>query len=159
MQKSTLTKTPRSANGTTIVQVGLPTLLPKGAHDLSAELCVFSGGVIFANNTNPIIRHVKVRGAASPFDGELTEYWERRQTKQGKTYWAKGSKYEQVAIKQNWKCPNCRQSLFNGEEIETHHIVPVKDGGSDDAENLIHLHSACHKQEHSKTKSKAGSMA
>ena len=30
---------------------------------------------------------------------------------------------------------------------------------SNDAENLIHLHSACHKQEHSKTKFKAGSMA
>jgi RNA-directed DNA polymerase len=28
-----------------------------------------------------------------------------------------------------------------------------------DIENLIHLHSACHKQEHSKTKFKAGSMA
>lgn len=110
-------------------------------------------------HTTPILRYVKVRGAASPFDGELTEYWEKRQIKQGKTYWAKGSKYEQVAIKQNWKCPNCRQSLVNGEDIETHHIVLVKDGGSDDAENLIHLHSACHKQEHSKTKSKAGSMA
>ena len=50
-------------------------------------------------------------------------------------------------------------SLFNGEPIETHHIVLVKDGGSDDIENLTHLHTACHKQEHSKTKFKAGSMA
>lgn len=73
----------------------------------------------------------------------------------GKTIWAKGSKYEQIAINQNWKCPICKQSLFNGEKIETYHIVPVKQGGSDDTENLIHLHKACHKQVHGKSKYKA----
>ena len=114
---------------------------------------------LYNTHRTPIIRHIKVKGTASPFDGELTQYWEKRQTKLGKSHWAKGSKNEQVAKQQNWKCSNCRQSLFNGEDIETHHIVPVKYGGSDDAENLIHLHSACHKQEHSKTKLKAGSMA
>lgn len=107
----------------------------------------------------PIVRHIKVKGTLSPFDAEQTDYWEKRNTKMGKIRWAKGSKYEQVAKNQNYRCPNCKQSLFNGEDIETHHIVLVKDGGSDDTENLIHLHSACHKQEHSKTKFKAGSMA
>jgi 5-methylcytosine-specific restriction endonuclease McrA len=43
--------------------------------------------------------------------------------------------------------------------IETHHIVPVAEGGLDDIENLMHLHKACHKQVHSKTKLKAGSKA
>ena len=107
----------------------------------------------------PIIRHTKVKGAASPFNAKLSEYWEKRQSKLGKKRWAKGSKYERVAKNQNYKCPNCGQSLFNGEDIETHHIVLVKNGGSDDTENLIHLHAPCHKQEHSKTKFKAGSMA
>ncbi|MGK7928958.1 MAG: HNH endonuclease, partial [Spirulina sp.] len=58
-------------------------------------------------------------------------------------------KYELIAKEQNWKCPICQDSLFNGEKIETHHIKPVKEGGSDDKENLIHLHKACHKQVHS----------
>ena len=107
----------------------------------------------------PIIRHVKVRGTASPFDGDLTGYWEKRRIKEGKSQWVKGSKYERVAKQQNWKCPNCKQSLLNGESIETHHIVLVKNGGSDDVPPLIHLHSMCHKQEHSKPKLKAGSMA
>ena len=98
----------------------------------------------------PIVRHIKVTSTNSPFDAELDEYWEKRNTKIGKNYWAKGSTCDQVAIRQNYKCPNCGQSLFNGEDIETHHIVPVKEGGSDDTENLIHLHSACHKQEHNK---------
>ena len=110
-------------------------------------------------DNTPIVRHVKVKGTASPFDPELDSYWENRQTKLGRIRWAKGSKNERVAKSQNFKCPNCGESLFNGEDIETHHIILVKDGGSDDIENLIHLHSACHKQEHSKSKFKAGSMA
>jgi RNA-directed DNA polymerase len=99
---------------------------------------------------------------SSPDDSSLREYWENRRTKQGKSYWAKGSKYEQVAKFQNWKCPVCGDNLFNfnGEQIEAHHhIKPVAEGGLDDTENLMHLHSACHKQVHSKSKSKAGSKA
>lgn len=105
--------------------------------------------------TTPIVRHTKVKGDASPFDAKMKDYWLTRQTKQGKTRWATGSKYYNLAREQNWKCPVCGEHLLNGEEIETHHIVPVKHGGSDDIENLIHLHSACHKQVHSKTKLKA----
>ena len=103
----------------------------------------------------PIVRHVKVKGTASPFDIEMTDYWEKRKKKLGQKRWAKGSKYETLAKQQNWKCPICGESLFNGEDIETHHIKPVKEGGSDDTENLIHLHNMCHKQEHSKSKLKA----
>ena len=116
-------------------------------------LCLYSVG------STPIVRHIKVKGTYSPFDAELTDYWEKRRTGIGKNRWAKGSKYETIAKQQNWKCPGCGESLFNGEEIEVHHIVPVNQGGSDDSENLIHLHKACHKQEHSKSKFKAGSMA
>ena len=103
----------------------------------------------------PIVRHTKIKGTASPFDAELDSYWEKRNTKTGKTYWAKGSKHDRVARNQNYKCPICGRFLINGEDMETHHIVPVKEGGSDDAENLIHLHAACHKQVHSKSKFKA----
>ena len=103
----------------------------------------------------PIVRHTKVAGTNSPFDAELDNYWEKRNAKLGKTKWAKGSKYDRIAKNQNYRCPKCGQFLFNGEYVETHHIIPVKNGGSDDTENLIHLHAACHKQEHSKTKLKA----
>ncbi|MEM9538838.1 MAG: group II intron reverse transcriptase/maturase [Cyanobacteria bacterium P01_E01_bin.42] len=111
--------------------------------------------ILYNISSTPIIRHIKVKGQFSPDDPSLSEYWQKRQEKDGKKYWAKGSKYEQIAKEQNWKCPICNDSLFNGEEIETHHIKPVKEGGSDDKENLIHLHKACHKQVHSKPKSKA----
>jgi RNA-directed DNA polymerase len=108
-----------------------------------------------------IERHIKVKSAASPDDPTLKDYWEKRHQKHGKTYWEKNSKYDLVAQAQNWKCRVCSESIFNGEEIETHHIVPVAEGGLDDADNLQHLHTACHKQVHSlKSKLKrAGSKA
>lgn len=101
----------------------------------------------------PIERHVKVKGEASPDDPSLKEYWEKRHQKYGKSYWEKNSRNYKIAQNQNWKCPICGEPLFNGEEIETHHIVPVAEGGQNDIENLVHLHKACHKQVHSKSKS------
>jgi RNA-directed DNA polymerase len=110
--------------------------------------------ILYDISKTPIIRHVKVKGLASPDDPTLREYWHNRSIKNGKSHWAKGSKYEQLAKFQNWKCPGCGDNLFNGEEIETHHIVPVAEGGLDDLENLMHLHRACHKQVNSKSKFK-----
>lgn len=105
---------------------------------------------LFDVGSTPIIRHIKVKDNASPDNPQLKQYWEDRRKKQGKEYWAKGSKYYQVANNQNWKCPICKEHLFNGEDIETHHIVHVKEGGTDDTHNLIHIHKPCHKQEHSR---------
>ncbi|MGI0483681.1 group II intron reverse transcriptase/maturase, partial [Geminocystis sp. CENA526] len=103
----------------------------------------------------PIIRHIKVRGTSSPDDSTLKDYWQKRKEKDGKKYWARNSKYFSIANQQDWKCPVCGDALFNGEEIETHHIVPVREGGEDSIDNLVHLHKACHKQVHSKSKLKA----
>ncbi len=108
--------------------------------------------ILYDISSTPIVRHIKVKGKSSPDDPSLREYWQKRATDYGKKYWAKGSKYEAVAKLQNWKCPVCGDNLFNGESIETHHIVPVVKGGTDDSGNLKHLHKACHKQVHSKAK-------
>jgi RNA-directed DNA polymerase len=110
--------------------------------------------ILYDISKTPIVRHTKVKGLASPDDPTLREYWHNRSIKNGKNHWAKGSQYEQLAKFQNWKCPGCGDNLFNGEEIETHHIVPVAEGGLDDLENLMHLHRACHKQVHSKSRFK-----
>jgi RNA-directed DNA polymerase len=95
-----------------------------------------------------IQRHIKVKGTASPDDPELKDYWQQRRTRYGKTYWDKGSKLYKVALNQNWRCPICHEHLFNGEALNTHHLLSVADGGTDAAENLIHLHTACHRHLH-----------
>lgn len=104
--------------------------------------------VLYQITTTPIERHIKVKGDASPDDPSLKEYWDKRHQKLGKTRFDKGSKLYTIAENQEWKCPKCGEPLFNGEEIETHHIVPVAEGGTDDVENLQHLHKPCHKQVH-----------
>lgn len=97
----------------------------------------------------PIQRHVKFKRTASPNDPSLRAYWQHCKTQYGKTYWDKSSRYYRVAQSQNWQCRVCHDPLLNGEALHTHHLVPVKDGGTDKEENLIHLHQACHHQVHS----------
>ena len=96
----------------------------------------------------PIQRHVKVKGIASPDDPMLHKYWKDRKTKYGKSYWTDG-KLRSCAKQQKWKCPVCGEHLFNGEELETHHKVEVKNGGTNHMDNLIHLHKTCHHHIHS----------
>jgi RNA-directed DNA polymerase len=96
----------------------------------------------------PIIRHTKVEGTACPDDPDKAEYWQKRQSKLGSSVWAKGSKLYKVAQNQNWKCPECGEYLLNGEPIHTHHITKVSEGGTDEIDNLIHLHAICHKKVH-----------
>nr|YP_009495547.1 reverse transcriptase [Psammoneis japonica]AWQ64277.1 reverse transcriptase [Psammoneis japonica] len=43
-------------------------------------------------------------------------------------------------------CPVCQSSLFNGEELEIHHITSRKEGGNHSYKNLKLLHKVCHRQ-------------
>lgn len=99
----------------------------------------------------PIQRHVKVKGFASPDDPALTDYWQHRRTRYGKTFWDQGSKLTQVAYIQQWSCPVCGDHLFNGEELQMHHKQLLSQGGTDGIANLQLLHQACHKQVHFNT--------
>lgn len=101
-----------------------------------------------------IERHILVKQRASPDDPSLKEYWEKRGKKSQKSNTAKwNAKQEQVAYKQDYKCPVCKQSLFNGEGLHLHHITPRSEGGKDTPNNLVWLHLFCHhKVHHQKTK-------
>lgn len=114
---------------------------------------------IFRASSIPIEYHVRVKGTASPDDPKLSKYWKDRQTKYGKSYWPRDSKLRLIAERQKWECPVCRGQLFNGtemerEELHTHHIVQVTDGGTDEIKNLIHVHKSCHRHLHSKERRK-----
>jgi RNA-directed DNA polymerase len=49
-----------------------------------------------------------------------------------------------VYKKYNNICPVCGSSLFNGENVELHHIDPVKKGGKYTLKNVQPLHQICH---------------
>lgn len=95
-----------------------------------------------------ITRHIKVQGTNSPDDPSKEDYWDKRQTRHGKSYFAKGSKLYKVAQNQGWHCPHCHDHLFNGERIHIHHDIEVAQGGMDDQDNLQLLHVECHIARH-----------
>lgn len=95
----------------------------------------------------PITRHLKVKGNASPLNPELHEYWRERNHKCGKQFFAKGSKFQKLFDKQKGICPICGESIY-GKPYEVHHIIPIKNGGTNKEDNLVILHKQCHKIKH-----------
>jgi RNA-directed DNA polymerase len=93
----------------------------------------------------PIERHVLVRGTASPDDPTLQEYWAKRQKAKARNLPLKEGR---LAKDQNYVCRRCGMTLFNGEELHTHHLEPRNKGGTDVRENTTLVHLYCHQQIH-----------
>lgn len=55
---------------------------------------------------------------------------------------------KKLAEQQNQICPVCEDSLWNGEKLHKHHIIPRKLGGKDTFKNIIILHLTCHHRIH-----------
>ncbi len=86
-----------------------------------------------------ITHHVKVKGEASPYDGDLI-YWSSRM-----------GKYPGVLIrtatllkKQKGVCPHCGLFFRDGDVIELDHIIPKSKGGKNESKNWQLLHRHCH---------------
>lgn len=92
-----------------------------------------------------IDRHTLVKGRFSPDDPSLKEYWEERSKAKAKD---QSPSMQKLANKQGCKCLVCGESLFNGEEIHKHHIIPRAEGGKDTYNNLRLVHLLCHHQVH-----------
>lgn len=102
----------------------------------------------FAPTTGPALRyhihmrwrqHVKVRGAASPFDGNLA-YWARRLRHHPLTRTTLGW----LLQRQGSACTRCGL-LFNDEDcIEIDHDCPTVLGGTPTSANMQVLHRHCH---------------
>jgi RNA-directed DNA polymerase len=65
-----------------------------------------------------IVRHVLVKGTASPDDPSLREYWWERRKVNIRHISDSDIK---LAEAQDWLCPVCRTNLINGEELHRHH--------------------------------------
>lgn len=95
----------------------------------------------------PIERHVLVKGTASPDDPALQRYWEQRTAAKAKDL---APSRQKLARRQQGKCPLCRNSLFNEEELHVHHVIPKAHGGKDTYDNFQLVHLFCHQQTHAK---------
>ncbi len=87
----------------------------------------------------PIVRHVKVKGESSPYDGNLV-YWSKR----------KGENLElptRVATllkRQKGKCAQCNLHFREEDVMEVDHTIPKSKGGKDVYDNWQLLHRHCH---------------
>ena len=97
-----------------------------------------------------IKRHAPIQHGASPDNPELREYWKQRNFKQVETL--PYARQKRLAKRQKGICLVCRDSLFNGENLHVHHIIPKAEGGTDLYRNLALLHVTCHQQVHRKRK-------
>jgi RNA-directed DNA polymerase len=95
-----------------------------------------------------IRRHVIVRGTASPDDPHLRAYWAARNRVKARDL---TPSQHRIAQQQDHVCPVCGDTLFNDEEIQTHHKTPRAQGGADAYANLELVHYYCHQHLHAHT--------
>lgn len=87
----------------------------------------------------PIIRHAKVEGQSSPFDGNLI-YWA---TRTGKNALIPPMKARLIK-EQKGRCRICEDFFLPDDIIERDHIVPKALGGKNRRDNVQAVHRYCH---------------
>ena len=98
--------------------------------------------------TVEIKRHVKVQGAATPFDPLFEEYFEARSSVKMENNLAGRRKLLHLWKRQDGICPICKERITALTRWHAHHVVRRVDGGSNSSSNLLLLHPACHAQHH-----------
>ena len=91
------------------------------------------------HNATPIVRHVKVRGTKSFFDGDVL-YWSIRKGKHPEL----PNRVARLLKRYKGKCPACGLRFVGNDLIEVDHILPKQKGGTDKFDNLQPLHRHCH---------------
>jgi RNA-directed DNA polymerase len=86
-----------------------------------------------------IQRFVKVKGTASPYDGNLL-YWYKRL----KDHPLMESEKAKLLSRQKGMCPKCGLYFREGDLLEVDHITPTAMGGKDDLSNKWVFHRHCH---------------
>jgi RNA-directed DNA polymerase len=96
-----------------------------------------------------IIRYVKIRSAANPYDPKWELYLEARMGWQLTQTLAGRSRIESLWKDQEGRCLACGQPLRIAEEdCQIHHRIWRSRGGADTADNMELLHANCHRQVH-----------
>jgi len=104
---------------------------------------------LYQTATTKIRRHVKIRGAANPFDPGWEVYFEERLSARMAVDLAGRAMTEHLWKRQGGKCPVCGQGLTLEEDWHLHHVEWRVHGGSDAWFNRKLLHANCHRQVHS----------
>lgn len=94
---------------------------------------------LIEHSATKIVRHIKVQGARSPYDGDSIYWGIRLSTSPTLT-----GRQQKLLKTQKGKCPHCKVAFKHGDLMEVDHIRPKSLGGRDVYENLQLLHRHCH---------------
>jgi RNA-directed DNA polymerase len=86
-----------------------------------------------------IRRYIKVKGSASPYNGDWV-YWCMRMG----THPEVSTRVANLLKRQKGKCSHCNNYFKDGDSIEVDHIIPKSKGGKDKYDNWQLLHRHCH---------------
>ncbi len=98
-----------------------------------------NGNELLLHNSTEIVRHTKVKGNASPYDGN-TYYWAARRGKHPET----STTVAKLLKKQKGKCTFCGLHFQPEDKIEVDHHKPKAMGGDNKLSNKRALHRHCH---------------
>ena len=96
-----------------------------------------------------IVRHVKIRGEANPYDPAWEDYFDKRLYARLEATLAGRGRIQWLWREQQGRCPCCGQLLREEDPWQVHHRIRRVDGGGDDLDNLEIYHANCHRQRHS----------
>jgi len=94
---------------------------------------------LLSHADTPIVRHVKVKGESSPYDGNLV-YWSTRMGNSPEM----PKRVSTLLKKQKGKCAHCGLHFREEDVMEIDHTIPKSKGGKDSYENWQLLHRHCH---------------
>jgi RNA-directed DNA polymerase len=94
---------------------------------------------LIQHSSTAIRRYVKVKGVASPYDGDWV-YWSTRMGNHPEV----SARVALLLKRQKGKCPHCKNYFTDGDSTEVDHIVPTSLGGKNAYNNWQLLHRHCH---------------
>ncbi|MEG4397354.1 group II intron reverse transcriptase/maturase [Microcoleus sp. BROC3] len=94
---------------------------------------------LIQHSSTEIKRYVKVKGMASPYDGDWI-YWSSRMGVHPEI----PARVAKLLKRQKGKCTHCDNYFKDGDSIEVDHIIPKSKGGKESYDNWQLLHRHCH---------------
>lgn len=92
-----------------------------------------------------IVRHVRVKADANPFDPAWDSYFAQRKRSRMLERLQERSFPKRLWQQQEGKCPGCGQLIDEEDRWVVQPIVPLKSGGTRSLTNLKLLHPSCHR--------------
>ena len=97
-----------------------------------------------------IIRHIKVRAPANPYDPAWEAYFEKRDDRHMRLSLIGKRQLSQLWKEQQGRCALCGDRITQQTGWHSHHIVWRVNGGTDHISNRVLLHPICHWQVHAR---------